>query len=40
MAYETCRAWDIFSNEELSRFCAEMLGEKVRVTGKISQAVL
>lgn len=40
MTYETCRAWDDFSNEDLSRFCAEMLGEKVRVTGKISPAVL
>ena len=40
MRYETCRAWDDFSNEELSRFCAEMLSEKVRVTGKISPAVL
>lgn len=40
MTYETCRAWDDFSNEELSRFCAEMLGEKVRVTGKISPAAL
>lgn len=40
MTYETCRAWDDFSNEELSRFCDEMLGEKVRVTGKISPAVL
>jgi len=40
MTYETCRAWDDFSNEELSRFCEEMLGEKVCVTGKISPAVL
>jgi len=40
MTYETCRAWDDFSNEELSRFCEEMLGEKVRVTGKISPPVL
>jgi hypothetical protein len=40
MTYETCRAWDDFSNEELSRFCTEMLGENVRVTGKVSPAVL
>jgi len=40
MRYETCRAWDDFSNDELSRFCAEMLGENVHVTGKISPAVL
>jgi hypothetical protein len=40
MGYETCRAWDDFSNEELARFCDEMLGEMVRVTGKISPAVL
>jgi hypothetical protein len=40
MGYETCRAWDDFSNEELSRFCAEMLGETVRVDGKISPPIL
>jgi hypothetical protein len=40
MTYETCRAWDDFSNEELSRFCEEMLGERVCVTGKVSPAAL
>ncbi|HXH40672.1 MAG TPA: hypothetical protein VNN08_18715 [Thermoanaerobaculia bacterium] len=40
MGYETCRSWDDFSNEELSRFCGEMLGENVRVTGKVTPAVL
>jgi hypothetical protein len=40
MCYETCRAWDDFSNEDLSRFCAEMLGERVRVTGRVAPAVL
>jgi len=40
MGYETCRAWDDFTNEELARFCTEMLGESVRVTGKVSPAVL
>jgi hypothetical protein len=40
MTYETCRAWDDFSNDELSHFCVELLGEKVHVTGKISPAVL
>jgi hypothetical protein len=40
MGYETCRAWDDFSNEELSRFCAEMLGETVRVYGQVSPAVM
>jgi len=40
MGYETCRAWDDFSNEELSHFCAEMLGKDVRVTGKITPAAL
>jgi len=40
MTYETCRAWDDFANEELARFCDEMLDQKVRVTGKISPPVL
>jgi hypothetical protein len=40
MGYETCRAWDEFSNEELSTFCAEMLGENVHVAGKVSPAVM
>jgi hypothetical protein len=40
MGYETCRAWDDFTNEELSGFCAEMLGESVRVTGKVFPAVI
>jgi len=26
-----CRGWDEFSNEELSRFCAELLGENVEI---------
>ncbi len=26
-----CRGWEEFSNEELSRFCADVLGERVRV---------
>ena len=40
MHYESCRAWDDFSNEDLSRFCAEMLGERVRVKGKVTPAAL
>jgi hypothetical protein len=40
MCYETCRAWDDFSNEELAQFCAELLGENIEVTGKITPAVL
>lgn len=31
--HETCRGWDDFSNEELARFCFELFGERVRVTG-------
>ncbi len=27
----TCRGWDEFSNEELSRFCGELLGEQIHV---------
>jgi hypothetical protein len=40
MFYETCRAWDDFSNDELARFCHELLGEQLRVTGETSPAVL
>jgi hypothetical protein len=40
MFYETCRAWDDFSNDELARFCHELLGEQVRVMGEKSPAVL
>ena len=40
MCYETCRAWDDFSNEELADFSAELLGESIEVTGKITPAVL
>jgi hypothetical protein len=40
MYYESCRAWDDFSNEDLSRFCAEMLGERVRVKGKVTPVAL
>jgi hypothetical protein len=29
---DTCGGWDEFSNEDLARFCLEMLGEKVVVT--------
>ena len=29
--YETCRGWDEFTNEDLARFCLEILGEHVRV---------
>jgi hypothetical protein len=40
MFYETCRGWDDFSNEELSRFCFELLGEEVAVLGKKAPAVV
>lgn len=40
MFYETCRAWDDFSNEDLARFCAELAGESFRVVGTPSPAVL
>jgi len=40
MCYETCRAWDDFSNDDLAHFCAEMLGESLRVTGKVTFAVV
>lgn len=38
--YETCRAWDDFTNEELARFCKELLGERIRVRDKISLPVI
>jgi hypothetical protein len=38
--YETCRAWDDFTNEELAHFCQELLGEQVHVTGRISLPVI
>jgi hypothetical protein len=40
MCYETCRAWDDFTNEELTRFCQELLGEPVHVTGNVSLPVI
>lgn len=33
MFYETCRGWMDFSNAQLARFCLELLGEEVVVTG-------
>lgn len=29
--YETCRGWDEFSNDQLARFCFELLGQRVKV---------
>jgi hypothetical protein len=40
MFYKTCRAWDDFSNDDLARFCHELLGEQVQVMGEKSPAVL
>jgi hypothetical protein len=40
MFYETCRAWRDFTNEELARFCKELLGEEVGVTGRISLPII
>jgi hypothetical protein len=40
MCYETCRAWDDFTNDELARFCKELPGGAVGVTGKVSLPVL
>lgn len=33
MFYETCRGWTDFNNAQLTRFCFELLGEEVVVTG-------
>ncbi len=30
--HATCRGWDAFSNTDLERFCAEVLGETLTVT--------
>ena len=38
--YETCRAWDDFTSEELARFYGELLGEQVRVSGRVSLPVI
>lgn len=40
MFYETCRGWDDFTNQDLSRFCLELLGERVRVVGEVALAVI
>jgi hypothetical protein len=40
MYNETCRAWDDFTNEELARFCQELLGEQVRVIGGVTLPVV
>ena len=40
MCYETCRAWDDFTNDELARFCEELLGGQVSVTGKVSLPII
>jgi hypothetical protein len=31
LEHDSCRGWDDFSNEELSRFCLELMGRKVVV---------
>jgi hypothetical protein len=33
MFYETCRGWTDFNNAQLARFCFELVGEEVVVTG-------
>jgi hypothetical protein len=33
MFYETCRGWNDFNNAQLARFCFELVGEEVVVTG-------
>jgi hypothetical protein len=40
MCFETCRAWDDFTNEELAGFCRELSGDRVEVTGKVSPPVI
>ncbi len=38
--YETCRGWDDFTNEDLARFCSELLHCQVTVTGARSAPVI
>ena len=38
--YETCRACDDFTTEELAKFWQELMGEKVRVKGKVSLPII
>jgi hypothetical protein len=33
MFYETCRGWTDFNNAQLARFCFELVGQEVVVTG-------
>jgi len=40
MFYETCRAWDDFTNEDLARFCRELTGKDVAVRGPITLPVI
>jgi hypothetical protein len=40
MVYETCRGWDDFTNEELARFCLELTGERVSVSGKVTLPII
>ena len=40
MFYETCRGWMDFSNSLLQRYCLELLGEEVVVTGDRTLAVI
>ena len=38
--YETCRAWDDFTNDELAQYCHELTGETVKVLGEKKLAVI
>ena len=40
MFYETCRAWDDFTNGDLARFCSELTGESFVVQGPITLPVI
>lgn len=35
-SYQTCKGWNDFSNEELSDFCLELAGVRLKVIGEIS----
>ena len=39
-SYETCGAWDDFTNAELAHFCEELLSEHVEVVGTVDRPLL
>ena len=38
MEHDTCKGWDEFSNEDLARFCRDILGAEVSVLGAAAES--